>query len=153
MLCFQYLPCCCDQLFDKSNLRKEGFILADGLRIQSGIAGKEWLQECEATGYIVSIARRDDKLPLSSLLQFIHGPSPWKVVSLIHDAPSSLKPSEKCFHRERSTVCFLGDAKSREDGDKINDHRMYLSVLYNYPLSPNHYHCLGSDLVFFCDNQ
>lgn len=56
-----YLFLCCDKILDESNLRKERFILAHSLRMQSITAGKAWWPEDETEGYFVPTANSTER--------------------------------------------------------------------------------------------
>ena len=103
----------CDQIFDKSNLRKQGYELSHSLKIQSGKhGGKAWWCKREAAQlcHPLSGSRERELVPrsVSPWLLFLQFRNLWDGVAQIHDELSLETPSQTC-----PEVCLLKGLSSR----------------------------------------
>ena len=101
-----------DKIFDKSNLRKQGYELSHSLKIQSGKhGGKAWWCKREAAQlcHPLSGSRERELVPrsVSPWLLFLQFRNLWDGVAQIHDELSLETPSQTY-----PEVCLPSDSKS-----------------------------------------
>lgn len=71
------MSCCYDKTPDKSNIREERFLLAQRSQVQSTAVEKEWLQELEVAGHLVSTVKEQREVNAAELFGSVQDSSLW----------------------------------------------------------------------------